>query len=72
MTRAWEVDFVAMSVALGEPMSAVVEALGPPGVARAGDLVQTLHPGRAKSTRALALATALAEVLTDLEEMEMR
>ena len=71
MSRAWEVDFVAMSVALGEPLSAVVEALGPEGVLRAGDLVPTLH-GRTKSTRALALATALAEVLTDLEEMELR
>ena len=71
MSRAWELDFVAMSAALGEPMPAVTEALGEAGVLRAGELVQTLQ-GRTKSGRAIALATALAEVLSDLEGMELR
>lgn len=71
MSRGWEVDFVAVSAALGEPMSAVVEALGPTGVLRAGELVQTLQ-GRTKAGRAIALATALAEVLTELEGVALR
>jgi hypothetical protein len=66
VSRNWEVDFVAVSVALGEPMPRVTEALGGAGVLRAGELVQSLQ-GRTKTGRAIALATALAEVLSDLE-----
>jgi hypothetical protein len=71
VSRAWEVDFVTLSAALGEPMSAVTEALGSAGVLRAGELVQSLQ-ARAKPARAITLATALAEVFADLERMELQ
>ncbi len=71
MSRVWERDFVAMSAALGEPMSAVAEALGRDGVARAGELLRTLQAGP-KSARAISLAAALAQVVTDLERMELQ
>ena len=71
MSRAWEVDFVAVSAALGEPMSAVAEALGSAGALRAGELLRTLQ-GSTKSARAIALAAALAQVVTDLERMELQ
>jgi hypothetical protein len=70
VSRAWEVDFVAVSVALGEPMPAVLEALGSAGVQRAGEIVPRLQ-ARAKSARAIALATALADVWKDVERMEL-
>jgi hypothetical protein len=69
--RPWETDFVAVSAALGEPLSAMGEALGSAGLHRAGTLVQRLE-SRAKSARAIALATALAEVFADLERMELQ
>jgi hypothetical protein len=71
MTRVWEVDFVAVSAALGEPMPGVAEALGSGGVIRAGELLRTLQ-GSTKSARAIALAAALAQVVSDLERMELR
>jgi hypothetical protein len=71
VSRAWELDFVAVSVALGEPISAVIEGLGSEGVLRAQELMDRLQT-RVKSTRAIALAAALAEVLTDLERMELQ
>ena len=69
--RDWQQDFVAVSATLGEPMSAVIEALGEAGVARARDLVQRLQSG-AQAARAIALAKALAEVVEDLEERGLR
>jgi hypothetical protein len=71
VSRPWEVDFVAVSVALGEPMPQVVESLGAAGAMRAGEIVHTLQ-ARAKTARAIALATALAEVWKDLEGMELQ
>ena len=71
MSRPWEADFVAVSVALGEPIASITEALGPEGTVRAGEIVQSLR-ARAKSARAIALATALAEISKDLEAMELR
>jgi hypothetical protein len=71
VSRAWEIDFVAVSAALGEPMTAVTEALGTAGVARTGDLVNALGAGT-RSSRAAALAIALAEVASSLERMELR
>jgi hypothetical protein len=71
VSRAWEADFVAVSVALGEPLPEVLEALGDAGVVRAGAIVRSLQ-STSKSARAAALATALAEVVTDLERMELR
>jgi hypothetical protein len=74
VSRPWEVDFVAVSAALGEPMSAVAEALGNLGSAgalRAGELLPKLQGGT-KSERAIALAAALAQVVTDLERMELQ
>jgi len=69
--RNWEVDFVAVSNALGEPITAVEEALGEEGLRRAQPLARSLQ-GATKQGRALALATALAEVLTDLERMQLQ
>ena len=69
--REWQQDFVAVSATLGEPMSAVVEALGESGVSRVRDLVERLQSG-VKASRALALAKALAEVVEDLEERGLR
>ncbi len=71
MNRPWEVDFVAVSVALGESMLAIAEALGPAGMQRAEPIVRTLQ-ARTKTARAIVLATALAEVFAELERMEMR
>ena len=71
MSRAWETDFVALSAALGEPMSSVTGALGSAGVLRAGEIVPLLQ-GTVKSARAMTLAMALAEVVADLERMELR
>jgi hypothetical protein len=70
VSRPWETDFVAVSVALGEPMPAVIEALGAAGARRAGPLVHSLQ-ARSKSARAITLATALAEVFGDIERMEL-
>ena len=70
MSRPWEVDFVAVSTALGEPMTAVIEALGSEGVLRAGEIVRALQSPK-RAARAVALATALAEVASALEEMEL-
>lgn len=70
-SRPWEVDFVAVSTALGEPMTAVAQALGEVGVQRAGALVAALQ-SPTRSGRATALATALAEVASDLDGMELR
>ena len=71
LSRPWEIDFVAVSAVLGEPMTAVTEGLGTAGVLRARELVNGLQ-ATAKSARAMALAMALAEVVTDLERMELR
>ena len=71
MNRDWEVDFVAVSAALGEPMTAVAAALGDVGMARAGELVRALQ-ATTRSSRAAALAAALATVAADLERLELR
>jgi hypothetical protein len=69
--RAWETDFVALSAALGEPIESVTAALGSAGALRAGAIVRDLQ-AKTKSARAMALAMALAEVVSDLERMELR
>ncbi len=66
MSRPWQVDFVAVSVALGEPMSAVAEALGDDGMLRAKEIVRALDSPE-RSARVEALAGALARVATDLQ-----
>jgi hypothetical protein len=65
------VDFVAVSAALGEPMTSVTAALGEAGAARAGDLVRALQASK-RSARATTLATALAAVASDLERLGLR
>lgn len=71
MSRPWEIDFVAVSTALGEPMAAVTEALGSDGMRRAGELVGALQSAT-RPARATALAAALAEVVSDSEELELK
>jgi len=71
VSRPWEIDFVAVSAVLGEPMTAVTEELGAGGVLRARELVSALQ-GTTRSARAAALAMALAEVALSLEQMELR
>ena len=71
MTRAWEVDFVAVSATLGEPMSATLAALGESGAARAGEIAHHLQGGT-RTSRAVALAKALAEVAEGLEGLALR
>jgi len=71
MSRTWEVDFVALSLALGEPLPSILHALGDGGVLRADWLLERLDT-RVKTARALALASVLAELVTDFERMELR
>jgi hypothetical protein len=71
VSRPWEVDFVAVSAALGEPMTMVTAALGDAGTARAGGLVRALQ-STTRSARATTLATALAAVAADLERLSPR
>ena len=60
-----------MSIALGEPMSAITGALGRAGVLQADGLLERLD-APVKSARVIALASAVAEVVADLERMELR
>jgi hypothetical protein len=71
VSRAWETDFLAVSVAIGEPIPAVLAALGGGGVLRARGLLDGLE-SKVKPARAAALAMALAKVISDVEEMELR
>jgi|HubBroStandDraft_4_1064222.scaffolds.fasta_scaffold947273_2 hypothetical protein len=69
--KTWEEAFVAVSAALDGTVEEAVHALGDAGMLRASDLVRGLR-GEAKATRAYALATALADVATELVRMELR
>ena len=65
---AWEASFIAMSAALGEPLDPITESLGDAGAARAADVLRGLR-SKNRSTRATALAAALAGVVTELDKM---
>ena len=66
MSVTWESAFVAVGAALGEPVEALVDALGPEGAARAGDLVAGLR-AEARDARARALAKVLTQIALGID-----
>lgn len=62
----WQISFVAMSLALGEPLEHALASLGP-------DRLGALEPflgemrGPTRAGRARALASALAAIALDIE-----
>jgi hypothetical protein len=67
---SWETSFLAMSIALGASETDASSGLEPEGRARASGLVGALEdPSRAN--RARALASAIAAIVVDLEQMRL-
>ncbi len=71
MRASWEEAFVATCVTLGVPLADTLTAVGDAGALRASALVRGLRE-KDRSRRAHALATAIAEVATDLDAMRWR
>jgi hypothetical protein len=66
----WETAFLAVSVALGEPLDQAEAALGP-GAARVAALSKGLRAS-SRGMRAGVLAAALAPVALEIEQMGLR
>jgi hypothetical protein len=66
MSARWEPAFVAVSVAIGEPVDAVLRAAGDAGMLHAGELVRALR-APSRESRARALARVLTEVALESE-----
>ncbi len=64
----WEGSFIAMSAALGEPLEEAALALGDTAFANASEIVRGLR-SKNRSTRATAMAAALAVVASELDRM---
>ncbi len=67
----WEEAFVAMSVAFDVTVEEAVATLDAPHATHGSEIVRGLRSDT-RSARAYALATALAEIARELEEMEIR
>ncbi|HLK39749.1 MAG TPA: hypothetical protein VKU41_23495 [Polyangiaceae bacterium] len=66
MSIPWESAFIAIGTALGEPLDALVDAVGPEGAARAGELVSGLRE-QTREGRARALARALSAIAAGID-----
>jgi hypothetical protein len=64
----WEASFIAMSAALGEPLEEAAESLGDAALVHATEIVRGLR-SKNRSTRATAIAAALAVVAAELDRM---
>lgn len=65
----WEPSFVAMSLALGEPLDAVLVALGDRSTREVTELLAALGQGDRRA-RAQVLARPLAEIAREVSAME--
>ena len=66
MSVPWESAFVAIGTAVGEPLDALVDALGPGGTARAAELVSGLR-APTRESRARALARVLSTIAAGID-----
>ena len=66
----WEEAFVAMSVALDATVDEAVATLDQPFATQSSEIVRGLR-GDTRAGRAYTLATALAEISRELEQLEV-
>ncbi len=66
----WQHAFVATCAVLGEPIDAIVLALGDDHAARCGALFEALR-SETRQVRARAMAQHLASVAADVDAMEL-
>jgi hypothetical protein len=71
MSSKWQVAFLAMSAALGEPIDEAASALGDAGAIEAEQLARTLRGGGSSRARAAAIARVLAAIARDVEAMRI-
>ena len=65
----WEIAFVAMSAALGEPLDASLAALDDAAAARASSFARVLAAETTAHGRATTIASALAVIARDVQAM---
>jgi hypothetical protein len=70
MSERWEPAFVAVSVAIGEPLDVALDAVGPEGLLHAGELVQGLR-ATSRDARARALARVLTQVALECDALRL-
>jgi hypothetical protein len=63
----WAASFIAMSVALGEPLDAAVAALGEEATGEALALATALRAAKSARARATRVARVLAEVAREVD-----
>jgi hypothetical protein len=69
-SAGWETAFVATAAILGEPLDAIIHALGPS--ARGAEALIHVLDSPSRDTRARALARGLSEAIVALESLRLK
>ena len=69
--RQWPAAFLGVSAALGEPLEESLDALDPAGRQQAAHVEASLRSA-SRNVRAGGIARAVAAVVIDLDEMQLR